>query len=331
MAELPKMHVASDGTQAGSYNPLEAPYGIQMLRGEWRDGKRHHRAVPYKVYVPEGQTGPLPVILWSHGLGGSRDGAGFLSRHFAGRGYIVIHVQHHGTDSTLWEGKPGHPWDVIRATKIPRKSTLDRYQDIPFVLSRLASIGQDHKELEGMLDLNRMGMSGHSFGALTTQVMAGQHIVRPNSARQYDLYQPVFKAGILYSPVPLWKYPGLAGIAYGGIRIPLLHMTGTADESPIEGFGYELRRQIYDYAGAGANAARQYLLVLEDGDHMVYNGSRGKLAANPLRDRHEQVITAAATAFWDMYLKNDETAASWLEKGGFQSMLSGGDQFMYRL
>ena len=50
------------------------------------------------------------------------------------------------------------------------------------------------------------------------------------------------------------------------------------------------------------------MIVLEDGDHMVFNGSRGKLAANPKRDVHERIIKVLSLAFWDAYLKDDQAA-----------------------
>ena len=320
------MHKVEMSEAARNYDVMAAPLPIQMFRGEWVDTLRHGRVVPYKIYAPENMTEAAPTIIWSHGLGGSRDGAGFISRHLAGRGYVVVHVQHAGTDSGLWEGKPGHPWDVIRAAHIPRKATLSRYQDVPFALAQLRDIGAAHPELEGKLDFGRMGMSGHSFGALTTQIMAGQYLLRRGSKHRYDLFQPVFKAGILYSPGPLYSYPELAADAYKGIRIPLLHMTGTDDDSPIGGFDYKQRLAVSEYASKGT----QYLVVFDGGDHMVYNGSRGKLAANPLRDAHERAIIAGATAFWDAYLKNDKVALDWLENGGYEAILSDGDRFQIR-
>lgn len=40
----------------------------------WRDEARG-REVPVKLYFPAGDAGgPFPVIVFSHGLGGSRDG-----------------------------------------------------------------------------------------------------------------------------------------------------------------------------------------------------------------------------------------------------------------
>ncbi len=312
-----------------TYNPLTQFYDIKILRGMLTDPARHDRPVAYKIYVPDtpDRTDPLPLVIWSHGLGGSRDGSGFISRHLAARGYICLHVQHLGTDSSLWEGKPGHPWDVIRATKIPRRAILQRYQDIPFIVRSLPDLQALHPEISGRIDTHRMGLSGHSLGALTTQIIAGQYGMRTGSSKFYDLHMPVFRAGILYSPVPLYRHPTKARDAYRGIRIPLFHMTGTVDHSPIGEFHHDLRTDTYTYAGNND----QLLLVFQDGDHMVYSGSRGQLADNPLRVAHETAIVAGTTAYWDAYLRGDQGARDWLLGDGFRSLLQPKDVFESRL
>ncbi|MBK9562997.1 MAG: hypothetical protein IPO54_07770 [Micavibrio sp.] len=98
-------------------------------------------------------------------------------------------------------------------------------------------------------------------------------------------------------------------------------MTGTNDDSPLEGFTYDRRVVVYDYTGA----AEKYLLVLKDGDHMVYNGTRGKLEANPLREPHEEFIKMLSLAFWEGYLKNDAAALAWLKDGAAQWVGAAGE------
>lgn len=311
-----------------TYNPLTAFYDIKILRGSLIDAARRDRPVPYKIYLPEASDlpGPRPLVIWSHGLGGSRDGAGFISRHLAARGFITLHVQHFGTDSTLWEGKAGHPWDVIRAAKIPRRAVLQRYKDIPYIIDALPHLTTLHPELLGRIDMGRMGLSGHSLGALTTQMLAGQYGMRTGSTRFYDLHHPAFRAGILYSPVPLYRHPSKARDAYRGIRIPLFHMTGTADHSPVGGFQQDMRADMFTHAGHDD----QLLLVFQDGDHMVYSGSRGQLDENPLRAAHETAIIAGTTAYWDTYLRDDTAARDWLLGDGFRAYLQPGDVLKIR-
>lgn len=301
-------------------DPDSEPRRVLLARGIFADEARDGRVVPWKLYHPENPDGEmLPLVVWSHGLGGSRDGAGFLARHIAAHGYYVLHIQHPGTDSSLWEGKPGHPWDVIRNTHIPREATLARFRDVPFVLDRFQDYAAQNPKIAGGVDFNRIGMSGHSFGAMTTQVMAGQ-LFPAQDGTLLDLRDTRFRAGILYSPVPVRHLTERTDAEiYGPIAIPLFHMTGTEDESPVEGFGADLRQIIFEY-GAGP----AYLLELAGGDHMVYVGSRGKLADNPKRGEHETIIKAGALAFWDAFLKDYAAARDWLDHGGFAAWLPEG-------
>ncbi len=314
-----------NGLWRADIDPAHEPYRVLLARDTLIDASRDNRAVPIKVYYPvEHALQNIPVIIWSHGLGGSVDGASFLSRFLAGQGYVIVHVQHEGTDSSLWEGKPGHPWDIIRALHIPREATLKRFADIPFVLDQLPSWIAAKEEIAPFADLSTLGMSGHSFGSLTTQVMCGQMF--PDKDGKLRSYAELrFKAGILYSPVPI-QHMALDDPAdiYTSINKPLFHMTGTDDASPIEHFGYEHRLVVYEYS-----PSPKYIMTLKDGDHMVYNGSRGKLGASSNKDHHETLIKLGALAYWDYQLKGDKGAGEWLTGGGFATYLGDNATFAF--
>lgn len=283
---------------------------VLLKRGEFIDEARGGRTVPFKIYHPaEYEAGKSPVVLWSHGFGGNRDGASFISRYLASHGYTLVHITHAGTDSSLWEGKPGHPWDHLRKASVTRETTLNRFQDVPFVLDQISMWAKENPDVGAQMDLSRYGMSGHSFGAMTTQVMAGQ-MFPDEDGKLISMREPRIVAGILYSPVPIRHLVGETPEPhiYGPIDIPLLHMTGTDDASPLHDFGYERRLVVHEYS----NHPEKYLQVLEKGDHMVYNGTRGKLGNNDLREVHEEEIKKAALAFWDAQLKNDEAAKEYL-------------------
>ncbi|MCE7887454.1 MAG: hypothetical protein DYH13_08165 [Alphaproteobacteria bacterium PRO2] len=305
-------------------NPKSEPLKVLLRRGAFFDSARG-RTIPFKLYYPsgEGSPGKMPVIIWSHGYGGNRDGAGFLSRYVASHGYVIIHLTHTGSDSSLWEGKPGHPWDVLRKSPITRAMTVERFQDVPAVLNQLPGWAAENADVGALMDLNTMGMSGHSFGAMTTQAMAGENFPGDDDAPAGELVsykENRFKAAIAYSPVPIRKLVAETPEKhfYGPISLPIFYMTGTNDDSPLEGFTYDRRVVVYGYTGA----AEKYLLVLKDGDHMVYNGTRGKLEANPLREPHEDFIKVMSLAFWEAYLKNDAAALEWLN-GGAKTWLGG--------
>jgi predicted dienelactone hydrolase len=296
------------------------PYKIRMMRGEFVDTNRRGREVPYKLYIPDtAENIEWPLVLWSHGFGGSRDGAGFIARFISGHGYAVLNMQHPGTDSSLWEGKPGHPWDILRNSKMPRKYTLDRFRDVSFVIDILG-----RAEISRHMDLGNIGMSGHSFGAITTQVAAGQKLGK--GRRKYSLKDSRVKAGIAYSPSHTYNRDEDHGELYSPISIPMLYMTGTDDECPVRGHGYEHRLPIFN----NATGPDQQLLVLEDGDHMVFAGSRGNLEKNPKRDTHEEIINILSLAFWDAYLKHDEAAREWLSSDGVKLYLQDRATYDYR-
>ena len=293
------------------YSSDPGPYKVLLKRGEFIDEARGARAVPFKLYYPsDHDQGLLPTILWSHGFGGNRDGAAFISRHLASHGYNLLHITHRGTDSSLWEGQPGHPWDILRQAKVSRETTLNRFYDVPFALDQIALWAAENPDVGQHMDLSRFGMSGHSFGAMTTQVMAGQKFPDASGAL-ISLREPRITSGILYSPVPISHLTDAKEHQiYGPIDIPLLHMTGTQDASPLHDFGYEARLAVHEHSAA----QEKYLQVLEGGDHMVYNGTRGKLGANDLREAHEDQIKAAALAFWDAQLKDEARARDWIEE-----------------
>lgn len=300
-------------------DPENDPYKVLIERDKLFDTNRNDRPVKIKVYYSPlsasdaqaryGQK-KLPVVVWSHGLGGGADGAGFLSRFLASHGFIMVHVQHHGTDTTIWEGKEGHPWDVIRKTEITRDMTLNRFNDIPFVLDNLQQWFDEHPRVGDLADMSRLAMSGHSFGALTTQVMAGMKF--PNADNVLTSYKDHrFQCGILYSPgsVEHLGNPDPQEV-YPSIDIPLFHMTGTDDGSPLSGAGYEMRLVVHEHS---PDHKDKRLLVLEGGDHMVFNGSRGKLQDNPNREEHEAIIKMTALAYLESTLKGDEGARAWLD------------------
>lgn len=302
-------------------NPL---YSVTLTKGEWVDETRENRAVPYKIYAPRDfNDGLSPVVLWSHGYGGSRDGASFLSRYLAAHGFTLVHMTHIGTDTSIWEGKDGHPWDILRKTKIDRSVTLNRFRDIPFVIDQL-------KTLDLPIDMNRIGMSGHSFGALSTQVACSQ--LFPDENGEYQSFaEPRIKAGIAYSPVPIdhlsaetIKNQKPDSDVYSPITKPILYMTGTADSDPIENLPYTHRFKVFENTGSD----KKFMLVKSGGDHMVYNGTRGKLGDQANRERLEEIIQTVSLQFWDWQLRGHENAKDWFTNGEATAYFNGDGEFI---
>src|SRR5215469_14506023 len=85
-------------TSAETYDPLavDPNFKAQVLE---LTVPAPEGSVPVRIYLPVNST-PAPVILFSHGLGGSRNGNTFLGQHWAGRGYVAVFLQHPGSDTS---------------------------------------------------------------------------------------------------------------------------------------------------------------------------------------------------------------------------------------
>ena len=90
---------------AARYDPLAlAPNGTpRVLDTSARDGSRE---IPLRLYLPPKLVGPTPIVLFSHGLGGSREGNAYCGRHWASRGYVAVFLQHPGSDASIWQDVP---------------------------------------------------------------------------------------------------------------------------------------------------------------------------------------------------------------------------------
>ncbi len=87
------------------YDPLVKKGGARVGPSDFlvTDTGRQ-RQIPILVYLPSG-TNAAPVVLFSHGLGGNRQGSRYLGEHWAERGYAAVFLQHPGSDDSVWKGK----------------------------------------------------------------------------------------------------------------------------------------------------------------------------------------------------------------------------------
>lgn len=312
---------AASAPTARAYKQAPGPFPVASVLYDWTDASRD-RKVPVKIYYPETGKGPFPVIVFSHGLGGSRETYGYLGRHWASHGYVSVHPQHLGSDDAVWRGNGQPGRSMVRAAADPRNAR-DRALDVRFVLDRLETLNREASPLKGRLDLHAIGMAGHSFGAWTTLAVAGEVFGR---AGRISLADPCVRAGIeMSAPVPR---PGVdLDQAYGRIKIPILHMTGTLDDSPIGDTKAEQRRIPFDHI----RGADQYLVTFQGGDHMIFSGRFVGARKRQQDALFQDLIRQGTIAFWDAYLKGDANAKSWLARGGYAAELGKDGKFEEKL
>lgn len=320
------------------YDPLQVKSEkVDTLSLVARDPTRD-RDIPLRVYLPRfeedrssGITRELsadtsipaavPVLLFSHGLGGSRDACQYLGKHWSSRNYVAVFMQHAGSDETVWSDVPLRERRQALQRAASRQNSLARTEDVHAVLEQLSRWqNEEGHPLYGRLDTNKIGMSGHSFGARTTQAVAGQRSVRRTDADKFD---GRIHAAIMFSPsVPEGMDPKRA---FGQVSIPWLLMTGTKDDSPIGNTTPESRLRVYPALPPGS----KYELVLHNAEHSAFNdraGSRliGRGTKNP---NHHVAIKAISTAFWDAHLREETSARAWLDGPSVHAILDPQDRW----
>ncbi len=133
-------------------------YEVARVVGQVVDDARAGRVISYQVYAPIGVAGDVPVVLVSHGGFGNPRGhlAGeHLGATFASGGFVAIHLAH----------------DVSAAGS---RQVDDRPADVTFLLDQLAAgrIAMP-PSFAGRPDLDRVGHTGHSYGAYTSHAVGG--------------------------------------------------------------------------------------------------------------------------------------------------------------
>ncbi len=296
-------------------DPAKAPAPLEL---SFVDAKRE-RNLPIKVWLPAG-AGARPVLLFSHGLGGARTNNAYLGQHWSGRGYVAVFLQHPGSDEEVWRSEPLATRMEKLTAAANRENLLARAGDVSAVLDQLGAWNEEPKHaLQGRLDLSRVGMSGHSFGAVTTQAVSGQ-----KQALGKSLLDSRIKAAVAMSPsVPL---AGDAGKLFGDVRLPWMLLTGTEDASIVGRADPESRLEVYPALPPGG----KYELVLEGAEHSAF-GDRAlpgdKRARNP---QHHRAILALTTAFWDAYLLDSKPAREWLDGAGPRGVLEPKDRWQHK-
>ena len=108
--------------------------------------------------APFDDTAPRPLIVLSHGTGGSAAQLSWLAEHLVTGGYIVAAVNHHG--NTALEDRQ---WPA--AYVLPS----ERSRDLSVLIDKLL----DHAEIGPRVDRNRIGAAGYSLGGYSVLGLAG--------------------------------------------------------------------------------------------------------------------------------------------------------------
>jgi dienelactone hydrolase len=248
-------------------------------------------------------SGPWPTVVFSHCHGCARFSSYSLAERLAGHGFLVAAVDHAG--STMFDA-------LVDALPPLDQATLElRRDDVIRVIDELLDPAPTSlpSSLVGLADGERLGVFGHSFGAITTGIVL-QDDPRP-------------RAGVAIA-APL-ENPLLPGVSMAAIDEPLMLIVAVEDNSITEfgnmairtnfgmanppvwklefadtgHFGFSDLAGLSDYFAAGCGEAERQT----NGEPFVY--------ADPPTVR--SLTAARVTAFFALHLLADEDAREQLE------------------
>ncbi len=334
-----------------AYKPDPGPHEVMVIDTTLtRDGK----SLDIRIHAPRPADKPLtlPMIVFSHGAGGSRDAFPDLCRYWASHGYVVVSPTH--GDSVAQRRARGETFGRSRDIGqqiVGSVNLLDRRADIVLILDSLDTLASEIIRSAGVapagkpadhaakpdsatasnpatasdpstaagpsiaIDPGRIGMAGHSAGAMTTQMMAGVRFYPPRAgaaSRGIARPEPRIRAFALISGQGLGR-PAFKEDSWKDISAPMLVMAGSKDTSPVSDETPEGRRDPYLHASPGD----KYLVYIDGATHGSY---AGKSTSRVLRevapdniDYIQQITAFSTTAFFDAYLSGDEAAKTYLQ------------------
>ncbi len=296
---------------------LPGPAGSTFEEGAWTDAQRGGRTIPWRIYRPKALAALAPVIIYSHGGGGTRETGQQFGEHLASHGFISLHIQHAGSDRDAFRNDRQQ---ISAAARDPQVGRV-RFEDVLFAFRQIQG---GAPALTTLADPARVGIAGHSLGAITAQIAAGMAV----TGFDQSLAVPQLKGAFALSPSPPRDGYGEASAAFRRMLMPIFHLTGTKDDAPNGDFAAPARRVPFE----AISGVKQYLLILENANHFTFGGDpdprlMGRSFGYPALPRHHDLIKAAAVAFWRAILLGSPEDATFLDGGGYKALLGPGDSF----
>lgn len=259
---------------------------VCIEEGEWFDAHRS-RLIRWRHYRPQ-LGAAAPLIIYSHGLGGSRRSGEDWLAHWASWGIGALALQHPGTDEAAAGNSPLALRHLLRSAT-DQAQLASRQADLMFALDAA----------ERQMAVSRFGIAGHSYGAVSALRLIGEQRGMDDAAAD-----PRIAAAILFSPSARGGTPPMEQ-RFANVTLPCLHLTGSTDDGIGPGdIDAADRRLPYRHS----RSPGQLLLVLHGAGHLTFAG-QGSGAAD-----HRRLLAGASSAFWLSRLQGDPEAGNWLSE-----------------
>ncbi|MEM9825965.1 MAG: hypothetical protein AAF958_05225 [Planctomycetota bacterium] len=292
------------------YKAAEGPHAVEVVKTHILRDEKRNKDLQLRITFPkEGKQ--FPLIVWSHGASGTKDHYQPIVRHWVSHGYVVIQANH--SDSRALRS-------IDRNKRLGEATYRDwesRPEDIRFIIDSIASLELAIPGLADKINRDIVGVGGHSFGAHTAQLVAGTQTKVFRGGRKSHA-DPRPKAFVLISPQGRGQQ--LDEKSWSDFQRPALVVTGSNDGGR-NGQDHTWRLDPFEFSPP----KDKYLLFIEK----AYHGFRGITGSSntgnsgPENPNHVVYVQTTTKAFWDAYLKQDETAKLALSASKVKSLSEG--------
>jgi dienelactone hydrolase len=277
--------------------------GFEILDLDWTDARRQ-RPVPVRLYLPSAGTARSgtsgtqrsPLVVFSHGIGGSRQGYTWFGQHIARHGIASLHLQHVGSDRSVWGGNVFGLVGRLQSAAREHEA-MARVADLRFALDTLLA-----STLGRRIDDQRIVAAGHSYGANTTLLAVGARV--PRTSGVIDLTDTRISAAVVMSAPPFYGEEDVGHIL-ASVAVPSLHVTSTEDVIRIPGYfsGAEDRLKVFEATGG----SRKWLAVFEGGSHSMFT-DRQRSGGSDLNPRVKRATQSLVQAFLSEVFEGEGSA-----------------------
>ncbi|MGG6292984.1 alpha/beta hydrolase [Leptolyngbya sp. AN02str] len=302
-------------------------FDIQATRATLQ-GLANRYPLRVDAYVPEGVSGPVPVVVFSHGFGGRLTDGQTVAEHLTSHGFAVLVPEHVGTTDTFRSGfLQGRSGDIMSPIEY-----ASRQLDIIYMLDEFEQLAASDPDWANRLDLQNVGVMGASFGGLTSVTAAGasfspsrlapqcsQGLTQFNPAfllqcharflppTDYNFADPRIKAAFPQYPMGATLF-GPSGM--GDIQIPMLILAGSHDL---------LAPAVYEQIPmfSWLRSPHKYLALMVPGTHFSTSSpSNVAMIPPPLRGPDATIgrryQRALSVAFFKTYLSGNSETSEYL-------------------
>jgi dienelactone hydrolase len=256
-----------------------------------------------KVTAPRHGT-ELPVIVFSHGNAWSMDGYAPLVDRWAAAGFVVVQPTH------LDSRRHAIGFDD------PRFQTIwqVRIADLHAVLDHLAHV-VDETGMADRVDLSRVALVGHSWGAQTVGALLGARVLDSSGHADEDVSRNDIRAGVLIAATGTGdsltpfaqEHLSFMRPDYTTMTAPALVVAGDKDQSKMSTRGPDWFLDAYELSPAPKS-----LMVVPDGEHTL-GGIAGEAVSETTDSDTARValVADAVGAYLLSALEVDTDAWSW--------------------